>query len=138
MILLILRTIIPSKSMLPKFTFLFGVMVLLASGCYYDSFEALHPLDGYVDPCDATLKSTYTSSIKLIVAYNCVSCHNSTYTGGNVNLETYDQVKLYSTNGKLINSILRNSGYNPMPPTQALATCQTQRIQQWISNNYPQ
>ena len=112
--------------------------VAVLSGCYYDSFEALHPLDGYVNPCDSALQSTYSSSIKYIISYNCISCHNSTYEGGNVLLETYDQVKSYGINGKLMNSILRNPGYNAMPPTQALAECQVKRIQEWINNNYPE
>jgi len=117
---------------------IFFIMSVVIGSCYYDSFEALHPLDGYVNPCDTTLQSTYSSSIKWVISYNCLSCHNSSYAGGNVSLETYDQVKYYCVNGKLPNSILRNSGYNPMPPAQALANCQLQRIQQWINNNYPQ
>jgi hypothetical protein len=121
-----------------KMIFLFVILIALGSGCYYDSFEALHPLDGYVNPCDTTLQSTYSSSIQLIISYNCISCHNSSYAGGNVVLDSYDQVKINCSNGKIPNAILRNSGYNPMPPTQALAACQTQRIQQWITNNYPQ
>jgi len=121
-----------------KLTFLLITVVLMVSGCYYDSFEALHPLDGYVNPCDTTLKDTYSSSIQLIISYNCISCHNSSYAGGSVVLETYNQTKFYCSNGMLPNAILRNSGYNPMPPTQALAACQTERIQQWITNNYPQ
>jgi len=120
------------------FAFLLIASVTVFNSCYYDSFEALHPLDGFVDPCDPSLQAIYSSSIKLIISYNCISCHNSSYAGGNVNLDSYDQVKLYASNGKLMNSILRNSGYNPMPPTLALATCQTQQIQQWITNNYPQ
>ena len=108
------------------------------SGCYYDSFEALHPLDGYVNPCDSSLQTTYSSSIKYIISYNCLSCHNSSYAAGNANLETYDQVKFYGVNGQLMNSILRNPGYNPMPPTLSLPECQIQRIQEWINNNYPE
>jgi len=116
--------------------FLFG-LVIWAGGCYYDSFEALHPLDGYVNPCDTTLKATYGSSIQLIISYNCGACHNSSYAGGNVVLDTYDQVKYYCSNGQITHAISRTSGYNPMPPSQALASCQADRIQQWITNNYP-
>ncbi len=119
-----------------KIFFLFFVLSILLGSCYYDSFEGLHPADGYTNPCDTTLQSTYSSAIRVIMSYNCLSCHNSSYAGGNVSLETYDQVK--SNSDKIINSVLRNSGYNPMPPTQALPDCQTQRLQQWINNNYPQ
>jgi hypothetical protein len=116
--------------------FLFFALAMIGSGCYYDSFEGLHPANGYVNPCDTTLQSTYTSAIKVIISYNCLSCHNASYAGGNVNLENYELVKANAT--KIINSVLRNSGYNPMPPTQSLPDCQTQRLQEWINNNYPQ
>lgn len=130
----------PKKTrMKRKWAFILMTSVAAAFGsCYYDSFEALHPVEGYVNPCDSSLQSTYNSSIKYIISYNCISCHNSSYAAGNVILETYDQVKSYGINGKLMNSILRNSGYNPMPPTQPLAECQVQRIQEWIANNYPE
>jgi hypothetical protein len=121
-----------------KFAFALIASIAVFGGCYYDSFEALHPLDGFVNPCDSSLQSTYSSSIKYIISYNCISCHNSSYAAGNVVLETYDQVKSYGVNGKLMNSILRNPGYNPMPPTQALAECETKRIQEWINANYPE
>jgi hypothetical protein len=116
----------------------FFVSVIAFGSCYYDSYEGLHPLDGYQNLCDTSLKATYSSAISKIISYNCIACHNPSYAGGNVVLETYDQVKANCVNGKIPNSILRNSGYNPMPPTQPLETCQVEKIQLWITNNYPE
>jgi cytochrome c5 len=112
------------------------VLLFLVEGCYYDSMEALNPANGYVSPCDATQAAVYSGAIKTIINYNCLSCHNASYAGGGVLLDSYDQLKKYAVNGKLMNSINRVS--NPMPPTTALASCQTDKIKLWITNNYPQ
>src|SRR5258708_34003470 len=52
-----------------QIAFVLIASVAAFSGCYYDSFEALHPLDGYVNPCVSSLQSTYSSSITLIISY---------------------------------------------------------------------
>jgi hypothetical protein len=117
------------------------LLLIIASAfasCFYDSYQGLHPLNGYQNPCDTSLQATYSSAVKLIISYNCISCHNSSYAGGSVTLDSYDQLKANCVNGKLMNCVLRNTGYNPMPPTQALESCQVQQLQLWISNNYPQ
>jgi cytochrome c5 len=112
------------------------VASFLMGGCYYDSSEALNPANGYVSPCDASQQAIYSSAINTISSYNCLSCHNSSYAGGGILLDSYEQVKLYAVNGRLMNSINRVS--NPMPPTTALASCQADKIKLWITNNYPQ
>jgi cytochrome c551/c552 len=106
-------------------------------GCYYDSVEGLHPLNGYTNPCDSAMHAVYSEAIQSIMSYNCVSCHNSSYAGGKVTLETYDQVKFYAESGALMNAVLRKPGTIPMPPTQALAGCQTEKLASWITENYP-
>jgi Planctomycete cytochrome C len=114
------------------------VLALILAGCYWDSVEALHPLNGYTNPCDSTQLAVYSSAVKTIISYNCLSCHNSSYAGGNVSLDSYDLVKQYSESGAMMNAILRKSGTNPMPPTLALPSCQTDKLLLWINNNYPQ
>ena len=106
--------------------------------CYWDSVEGLHPANGYTNPCDSAQQAVYSQAISKIISYNCLSCHNSTYAGGNVQLGSYDQVKQYAENGSLMNAILRQPGTNPMPPTLALPGCQTNKLMLWINNNYPQ
>jgi cytochrome c5 len=112
------------------------ILSLITQGCYYDSIEALNPANGYVNPCDASQQAVYSAAIKTIINYNCISCHNSSYAGGGILLDSYDNLKQYAVNGRLMNSINRVS--NPMPPTTSLASCQTDKIKQWITNNYPQ
>jgi cytochrome c5 len=118
-----------------KSVFLFLLLILL-NGCYYDSMEALKSANGYVNPCDSAQSPIYSSAIKLIINYNCISCHNASYAGGGILLDSYDALKKYAVNGRLMNSINRVS--NPMPPTAPLASCQTDKIKIWITNNYPQ
>jgi hypothetical protein len=121
-----------------KWSVIGSALAIILAGCYYDSVEGLNPGTGYTNPCDSTQLAIYSQAISTIISYNCLSCHNSSYAGGNVTLDSYDQVKQYCENGMVLNAIQRKSGTNPMPPTSALADCQTQKIILWINNNYPQ
>jgi mono/diheme cytochrome c family protein len=114
------------------------LLPLCFSGCYYDKYNELHPLDGYVDTCDPSLPDTYGSVVKNIVLLNCVSCHNSNTNNGNVTLETYDNVKQYVENGSFMGSVLHQNGYQAMPPGVKLQDCDVQQLQQWIANGMPQ
>jgi len=107
-------------------------------GCYYDKFNELHPLDGYVNTCDDKLPDTYDSVAHIIVQLNCISCHNSDVKQGDVVLETYDQVKRYVTTGQFMGAIRHESGYQPMPPNTSLRDCDIQQLQQWIDKGMPQ
>jgi mono/diheme cytochrome c family protein len=114
------------------------IQMAFLSGCYYDKVEALNPANGYTNPCDTAQHAIYSEAIQSIMSYNCSSCHNSSYTAGNVLLDSYDNVKKYAVNGMMMDAINRKSGTSPMPPTQALADCQTQKLVLWINDNYPQ
>lgn len=113
-------------------------LTMYLTGCYYDHFNELHPLDGFVETCDDALPDTYTDVAKNIMLLNCVSCHNSNTLNGDVNLETYDLVRQYVNNGKLMGSILHESGYQAMPPGTHLRDCDIQQLQQWIDSGMPQ
>lgn len=110
---------------------------LSLSSCYYDKLEGLHP-GGIINPCDPALPATYTASIEYIISFNCLSCHNSKNTSGNVNLSQLDDVKAYVASGKLLNAIEYKAGYKPMPPSQQLPACQIEKIKTWINNGTPQ
>jgi hypothetical protein len=114
----------------------FVIMILLLTSCYYDKVEALNPANGYTNPCDTAQHAIYSEAIQSIMSYNCVSCHNSSYTAGDVLLDSYDNVKKYAVNGMLMKAVNRSSGTSPMPPTSPLADCQTQKLVLWINNNY--
>jgi mono/diheme cytochrome c family protein len=117
---------------------LFVVTTLYLEGCYYDRFNELHPLDGYVNTCDDTLPDNYQSVTRNIMLSNCTSCHNSNVRQGDVVLETYSQVKQHATSGELMGAVRRQNGYLPMPPDAALRDCDIEQLQQWINNGMPE
>jgi len=113
------------------------VISILASSCYYDKLEGLHP-GGIINPCDNALPASYAGSIEYIINFNCVSCHSAKNPMGNVNLSNYVEVKSYVNSGLLLNVIERNSGYKAMPPSESLPSCQIEKIKTWIDTNTPQ
>lgn len=114
------------------------ITILYFNGCYYDKFNELHPLDGYVNTCDESLPDTYTDVTRIIILSNCISCHNSKTHNGDVVLETYQQVKKEVNNGNLMGAILHQSDYKAMPPGTSLRDCDIQQIQQWIDAGMPE
>jgi len=121
------------KTLLILFT-----VTLYLEGCYYDRFNELHPLDGYVNTCDETLPDTYQSVTRNILLLNCISCHNNSVRQGDVVLETYSQVKQHAATGELMGVVRSQSGYQPMPPGAALRDCDIEQLQQWINNGMPE
>jgi cytochrome c5 len=113
-------------------------LLVIFQSCYYDKFDEIHPLDGYRNPCDSTADSSYSQSIKYIMAYNCTSCHNKSFSQGNVRLDTYASVSEQAQNGKLIGTALHKSGYNAMPPGTQIPSCQTDKLVQWVNAKEPQ
>jgi cytochrome c5 len=113
-------------------------LISIFNSCYYDKFDAIHPLDGYRNPCDSTADSSYSQSIKFIMANNCTSCHNISFSQGNVQLDNYTSVLEQAQNGQLMGTVLHKSGYNAMPPGAQIPTCQTDKLQQWINAKEPQ
>jgi len=83
--------------------------------------------------CDTSIFS-YSGAVKPLIDNKCVGCHNSTNLGGNVDLSTYNAVKIAALNGKLFGSVAQQSGYSPMPKNAAkLSDCEITQIQKWIS-----
>lgn len=119
-------------------TLIIFTAMLTLEGCYYDRFNELHPLDGYVNTCDETLPDTYQSVTRIIMLSNCISCHNSSVRQGDVILETYAQVRQHAAAGELMGVVRRENGYQPMPPDAALRDCDIEQLQQWINNGMPE
>ena len=114
------------------------LLLELSTSCYYDKFNEIHPLDGYVNTCDDTLDDTYTAVVHNIMVLNCTSCHNKSLHNGNVILDTYDNVKKYAANGKLLGSIQHAQGYKAMPPGGSLRDCDIKQLQDWINADMPE
>jgi hypothetical protein len=120
------------------YAFIFFGSAFYLLGCYYDKFNELHPLDGYVNTCDENLPDTYDSVAHIIILSNCISCHNSDVRQGDIVLETYDELKHYVSTGQLMGALRHQSGYQPMPPNTSLRDCDIEQLQQWIDNGMPQ
>lgn len=117
--------------------YLFGLVLISTEGCYYDRFNEQHPFDGYINTCDAELADTYAGTVKLIMQYNCTSCHNASSKKGGISLTTIADVKNYVNSGQLMGSVRRESGFDAMPPGGSLRSCDIQQIQDWIDAGMP-
>lgn len=83
--------------------------------------------------CDTTI-FTFSRTIKPIMDNKCVGCHNPSTLGGNIDVSTYNSVRLIALNGKLYGSVAHQGGYSPMPKNSAkLSDCEIRQIQKWIS-----
>jgi cytochrome c5 len=114
-----------------------AAIVLILSGCYYDTLNEIHREINNDVSSDNT-PATYANAVDLILRTSCTSCHNGKLQSGNVNLEGYDNVKLVATNGKLLGSIEHKSGFQAMPPGTTIRACEIQKVQQWVANQMPQ
>lgn len=116
------------------------VISIVLSGCYYDNQEALYPSIEVCKSDSATL--TYTNKIAPILKENCLSCHsNATKAlGGNIALESYDNVVTYAE--EILLDVKQESGtdFNPMPKgsSQKISDCNIQLIEDWIKYNAPE
>jgi len=82
--------------------------------------------------CD-TAVFTYSGAVKPIIDSKCVGCHNPTNLGGNIDLSTYNTLKIIALNGKLYGSVAHQPGYSAMPKNAAkLSDCEITQIQKWI------
>jgi hypothetical protein len=115
-----------------------GLISMLYQSCYYDKFDEIHPMASYVNTCDTSLANTYTASVNLIMQVNCVSCHSSSAPSGNVSLDNYSGVKAVAANGSMMGSINHSSGYNAMPPSLQIQSCEIAKLQLWINAGMPQ
>ncbi len=60
---------------------------------------------------------TYTNTIKSIIDNNCLSCHSDpTTSGAPMPLNTYERVKEYVANDKIIDRISRSEGQSGLMP----------------------
>src|SRR5512145_1538875 len=112
-----------------------GLLLIFASGCYYDSEEFLYPQPGTV--CD-TANVTYSQSVAPIIANYCLTCHSNSAAaafGGNIRLESYDDVKIRADDHRLLGSIAHENGYSPMPQGAAkLDNCMISTVRIWVNS----
>ncbi len=86
-----------------------------------------------IGSCDTTV-FTYSGAVKPIMDAKCSGCHNPGNLGGNIDVSTYNAIKVVALNGKLYGSVAHTAGYSPMPKNAAkLSDCEIRQIQKWIS-----
>ncbi|AEV99613.1 protein of unknown function DUF989 [Niastella koreensis GR20-10] len=107
-----------------------AIIIVLASGCYYDKAELIYP--GSTTDC-SKVTATYTA-VKTILAGKCntAGCHNATSAAGSVVLETYDQAKAQAARIKQ-----RAFVDKTMPPGAPLTAPEIAVLTCWINSNTP-
>jgi hypothetical protein len=118
----------------------FAIIIICSaflSGCYYDSQENLYPTLN--DPCSDTTNVTYSGTIVPIIQRNCISCHNTaTPENSNVQLSSYENVKIFVDNKQLLNSINHVVGITAMPQNSPkLDDCTIISMTKWIKAGAP-
>lgn len=89
------------------------------------------------DKCDTT-DFKYSTAIKPLMDTKCVGCHNPSNLGGNIDLSTYNAVKVVALNGKLYGSVAWTAGISAMPKGGVkMPACEIVQIQKWIAAGTP-
>lgn len=113
------------------FLFVLAFLATAPQACYYDNEEELYP-GGTV--CD-TSNVRYSVEILSIVENECYSCHSQ---GSNVSgfpFDSYEALKEYALNGKLVERT--NDPVSPMPQTGLLPECDRATIRAWVNAGAP-
>ncbi len=123
----------------------FLLVLALASislaACYYDNEQDLYINDNS-NPivCDTT-GITYSGSILPIISAKCSKCHaaaNYSTLGGNIRLDSYSDIQVYSANGRIMGAISHSPGYSAMPQNDpALSSCEIAFFKHWIQIGTP-
>ena len=100
------------------------------SSCYYDVEEELYQ----TIEC-STADMSYQIDILPILESNCFQCHDAASNFGGINLEGFDQLKIYVNNNQLLGVIKHETGFSPMPKNAAkLLDCEIEKIEAWITS----
>jgi hypothetical protein len=120
-----------------KYILIMGGFLLAMAGCYYDHADLVYPQTN-TGTCVLT-NITYSVTVTGILNTNCYSCHGGTASaGGGIKLDSYDALKVYVSNGQLMNSINHTGGIPAMPLNASqLSACDISTIQTWIDNGSP-
>lgn len=119
-----------------KSIYLFCLLIVTGTGCYYDIEAELYP--GNPAPCEA-VNVTYTATIQAILNNNgCTGCHSGGAPSGNVSLQDYNNVKVHAASGRLVGAINHSPGFSPMPQGGAkISQCEIDRVKAWVDAGAP-
>jgi hypothetical protein len=112
---------------------LVAVLLLTATGCYYDKEEVLYPSTA----CDTTVVS-YSMSVVPVLSANCISCHGGSTPSAAIRLDNYASVKQQADNGRLLGTVNHDPSYSAMPKGgNKLNACNIAKIRKWIAAGSP-
>jgi hypothetical protein len=107
----------------------------LLSSCYYDVEENLY---GPPAACDSLAAVSFTTHIQPLLSSKCLSCHNNAAQLGGINLEGYNNLNQWLSNGRFEGSVNHSPGFSPMPKgLPKLNNCDLQKINQWLAEGAP-
>ena len=103
----------------------------LLTGCSKDSADKLAAPS---TPCD-TVGVRYSTQIIDILQQNCYSCHSATnYAATGVNLDGYDNLSVWVSNGFLVAAVTQTGSVAPMPEAfPKLPPCEINLIVAWVN-----
>ena len=108
-------------------------IITIGPGCYYDKEEVLYP-DTF---CDTTAV-TYSQSVAPVLSSFCNSCHGGNTPSAGIKLDTYADVKIQATNGRLWGAVSHSTNYSPMPKNATkLNSCNLSKIKKWVDAGAP-
>lgn len=82
--------------------------------------------------CDSN-QFKYGANISIIINSYCTGCHSGTAASGNIDLSTYNNVKIQAANGRLVGAVTHAAGYSAMPKNaNKLSDCQITQIKKWV------
>jgi uncharacterized membrane protein len=83
--------------------------------------------------CDSN-QFKYGANISIIINSYCTGCHSGTAASGNIDLSTYNTVKIQAANGRLVGAVTHAAGYSAMPKNaNKLSDCQITQIKKWVA-----
>lgn len=114
-----------------KKSFIYLIILIVATGCYWENEETLFPDSGLCD----TLLVSFSEDVLPILTNNCFGCHSNLnapdFTFG-IAFEDYEDIA-FSSN-LIVGAIKHSDGFPQMPKNRAqLDTCQINTIEAWVN-----
>jgi hypothetical protein len=104
-----------------------SAFVLLTS-CTYNSEEELYPSSN----CETVNMSLSSDITPILDNYSCIGCHDDLSTNG-VDLNGYDDLKIWVNNGKLLGSMKHDGTASEMPKGgDKMNQCDIDKVTAWI------
>jgi cytochrome c551/c552 len=118
----------------------FGTVLLVGTGCYYDVDEELNPESSAVELCD-TASLNYAAIKTVFENGTCLGCHQGATANAGLDLSTYAGISQYLENpsNQLIDRITVGTTGDIMPPSgPKLSDCNVSKVSAWLNNNFPE